>query len=164
MVQELFDIFEGPLALPNILLNLAFGFLGFFVFLGLYQLLADPFQKLWRTYLSYADAYIDWKASVDRQAFRTVVPATFALVLVFLCLLAAMPYGTVFPLVRGLERCHLTPENGVSYAVYRLGRAESLSSYLRECFVVGPLIPSLLLTSWNTSEHPLQRVFACQRA
>lgn len=150
MIKELFNIFEGPLALPNILLSITFGFLGFFVVLGLYQV---PFRKLWRVYLSYADAFIDWKAFIDRQAMRTIVPAMFVATLVILCILP-------FPLVEGLESCHLKPEDGLSYALYRLGRAETLWKYLRECLVVGPMIPGLSLISWNAPKH----IFTCLKA
>jgi hypothetical protein len=160
MVEELFDIFEGPVYLPYVLMFS----IGFFASLVLYRLLAGPFRKLWGAYLRLADAFIDWAGYIAHRAVRTIVPATLALVLLSLCFLSVMPSGSVFPLVRGLEGCHLKPEDGVSYAVYRLGRAETLSSYVRECLAVGLLIPSLSLTSWNMPEHPLQRVFACQRA
>ena len=154
MVKELFNIFEGPLALPNILLSITFGFLGFFVVLGLYQV---PFRKLWRVYLSYADAFIEWKASVDRLAMRTIVPALTVATLVVLCILP-------FPLVKGLENCHLKPDHGISYAVYRLGRAETLWKFLRECLVVGLMIPSLSLVSWDTQQHFLKPIFTCLKA
>ena len=158
MVKEWFNIFDGPLALPNILLSITFGFLGFFVVLGLYQV---PFRKLWRVYLSYADAFIDWKASIDRLAMRTIVPALTVATLVVMCILASM---SLFPLVKGLENCHLTPEDGISYAVHRLGRVETLWKFLRECLVVGPMIPSLSVFSWDVMEHPLQPIFTCLKA
>lgn len=154
MVKEFFNIFEGPLALPNVLLNFTIGFIGFFVLLGLYQI---PFRKLWKVYLSYADTFIDWKASIDRLAMRTIVPAMIVATLGILCILP-------FPLVEGLESCHLKPKDGLSYALYRLGQAETLWKFLRECLVVGPMIPGLSLISWNVSEHPLQPIFTCLKA